>query len=168
MKAPCSECGLPRAPQIMKRHLNSRPCRSQQIQNQLAERGLVPLSNLVWEKVLRWSGVSYARFPANAGDGYQKPWLWKRYEDTITILDYSGPLYEDLDDMLFVEEWVPPLLYGYASYNKKETLKPLVLRLEQINELGNEAKSAIVVAYALGGAPAVAKIIAEGLWKSER
>ncbi|GAF81748.1 unnamed protein product, partial [marine sediment metagenome] len=118
----CPKCGLVRAASGLKRHIDSRPCRSKRVVDMMqAEHQLVPVLALSFAKLLRWAGVPYERLPAiTRGTEYRRSRASARKSSDQRLLPHvdffaeaeTNPLYEGLSDCLFVEEWVDILMRG--------------------------------------------------------
>lgn len=164
----CPKCGVAR--QVLESHIDTRPCRAAQVQAQMRERRLYPLHNLTFNNLLRWADLAYERLPArvdrsNRQSAARTAQLRKRLLSPTP--DYTGALYKDLGELLFVEEWVL-MLFKHEDIlvnTKKARLGPLIKMLRGVQNGGNEFKQALVAVQALGGDPAARVMLEEvGLW----
>lgn len=152
-------------------HKNKRPCRAGQIQARMKERGLVPITTLEWAKVFRWARISYVRMPANGRSTYSKPDMCTKAREahpklTAACYDPFDPIYKDLGDCLFVEEWVEMALQmgGVGVHRARAGLEFLVRVLSAMRDKGDTWRKALMTTHALGGPKAVKDLLkSEGI-----
>lgn len=174
MKKRCPDCGLER--KAIGSHRGSHPCRAEQVRlEMLRGHGLVPLRSLSFCRVLKWANVAWERVPANGHSHYHRPRAWAGHRRLFKNRnpDYSGPLYEGLGDVVFVEPWVAVLCGGSVWRSRlsdeKPHLAPLIALLRGVDAQNDEFKQALVTTYALGGNKAInVLLVAEGLWNSKQ
>ncbi len=132
------------------------------------------MPNLEWAKVLKWAGVPYERVPANARSSRRRPGAWQHKSGHLWRIpedeDYTAPVYAELGDTLFCEQWVMVVLGirhdSMTMYpNNKLQARPVVEMLRRISKRDDEFKKSMMTTAALGGDQALnLLLVSEGLW----
>lgn len=133
------------------RHVNSRVCRSAQVELKMRRAGLHPLP-ISLAKRLHRLGIDYERVPSTIYGGGQRPKAWGHKNRHA----YSGPLYEGLSDQLFVSQWVRVILcamHGRAIRNMFVFCGDARTdaKLCAVNKETNEYKQALETIFSIGG-----------------
>lgn len=156
----CDLCGRVLGPAHMPRHRGSRPCRAKQIEDRMAERGLVPMRSLGFQWAVRKAGVRFERFPASSKSDYRQARLWTRGGEPLPRDHYDDrKLHKDLGDRLFVEEWTRDLLRS-SNDGVGISSDRIVGVLRAVAERGEDFRRALSTAKALGGGRAVNAMLA--------
>jgi len=148
-KGTCILCGRILPPGNLKRHINSRPCRQEQIEQEMARRGFYPLFALHQHKTLRKARVPFFRFPAYQKNNYRQDNLWRNVDGQPRLPGFFEPeIFRGLGDRLFVPDWVLLLLRAFPP-DKKGKRPFMVALLMAVNDQDEEFKQDLVSAHAL-------------------